>query len=92
MHANMEEIKKCIQIKGMQLAHHSLIQHQAIHNAARAHFREGTTILLHSSSETVLDVLQNVSEQGVKINIIVTEGSPSDTGAYVKDRCTQMGL
>ena len=50
------------------------------------------TILVHSFSSTVLDVLQHVSANGVKINVITTEAHPSNTGKEVEEKCKQMGL
>jgi translation initiation factor 2B subunit (eIF-2B alpha/beta/delta family) len=38
------------------------------------------TVLVHSYSDTVLDVLQHVADKGVKINVITTEAHPSNTG------------
>lgn len=50
------------------------------------------TVLVHSLSDTVLDVFRHVTERGVKINVITTEGHPSNTGHDVAEKCEQIGL
>ena len=57
-----------------------MLQKQIIRKHAIDRFREGMTVLVHSYSDTVLDVLQHVADKGVKINVITTEAHPSNTG------------
>jgi translation initiation factor eIF-2B subunit alpha len=92
MYAAIGDIKKQIQIKGIQLAHHATLQLGIINSFAKDHFREGLTILLHSASSVVLNVLKHVSERGIKVNVIVTAGHPSNTGTIVAEQCKEMGL
>ena len=50
------------------------------------------TVLVHSYSSVVLDVIQGVSERGLRIKVITTEGMPSHTSEIVREKCAQFGV
>ena len=50
------------------------------------------TVLIHSYSSTVLDVIRSVSERGTRIKVITTEGQPSNTSEIVKQACEELGI
>jgi len=58
----------------------------------RLTLRLSQTVLVHSYSSVVLDVIQSVSERGLRIKVITTEGMPSRTSAIVQEKCDQMGI
>lgn len=50
------------------------------------------TVLIHSYSSVVLDVIKGVSERGLRIKVITTEGMPSKTSDIVQARCNELGI
>jgi translation initiation factor 2B subunit (eIF-2B alpha/beta/delta family) len=69
-----------------------LLQNSIIRKFSFPHFREGMTLLLHSYSSCVLDVLEHLSERGMKIKVITTESQPTNTGVLVLEKCKNLGL
>lgn len=45
------------------------------------------TVLVHSYSTVVLDVLKNASERGVQVKVITTQSHPDATGDIVMAKC-----
>mmetsp|Transcript_40307 Transcript_40307/g.52784 ORF Transcript_40307/g.52784 Transcript_40307/m.52784 type:complete len:111 (-) Transcript_40307:169-501(-) len=88
----IEDIKSTIHLKGINLAEHTLQVNQLIRNFAEPHLREGMTVLIHSYSSIVLDVIKSVTERGLYIKVITTEGMPSRTSQIVQEKCDQMGV
>lgn len=85
----MEHIKSTIHMKGINLAQHSLQYHSLIRKFSEPHLREGMTVLIHSYSSVVLDVIKCASERGLRIKVITTEGMPSRTSQIVKAKCDE---
>lgn len=83
----IEDIKLTIHLKGIDLATHTLNTHTLIRKFSEPHLREGMTVLVHSYSSIVLDVIKSVSERGLYIKVITTEGMPSRTSAIVQEAC-----
>lgn len=83
----IEDIKLTIHLKGIDLATHTLNTHTLIRKFSEPHLREGMTVLVHSYSSIVLDVIKSVSERGLYIKVITTEGMPSGTSAIVQEAC-----
>jgi len=50
------------------------------------------TVLIHSYSSIVLDVIKSVTQRGLYIKVITTEGMPSRTSQIVQEKCEQMGV
>lgn len=90
--ANIAQIKNSIYLKGMGLANHSLIVNQNIKKLSEGHFRENMTVLIHSLSSVVLDVIKHTVQRGVKIKVITTEAAPSNTGGQVLKFCQEMQI
>lgn len=88
----IEDIKSTIHLKGINLAEHSLQFNTLIRKFSEPHLREGMTVLVHSYSSVVLDVIQGVSERGLRIKVITTEGMPSHTSEIVREKCAQFGV
>lgn len=89
---SIEDIKSTIHLQGITLAEHSLQLNTLIRKFSEPHLREGMTILVHSYSSVVLDVIQGVSERGLRIKVITTEGMPSRTSAIVQEKCDRLGI
>mmetsp|Transcript_33669 Transcript_33669/g.24329 ORF Transcript_33669/g.24329 Transcript_33669/m.24329 type:complete len:168 (+) Transcript_33669:299-802(+) len=90
--ANISQIKNSIYLKGMHLANHSLIVNQNIRHLSESHFRENMTVLIHSLSSVVLDVLKHTLKRGIRIKVITTEAAPSNTGQHVAKFCQEIGV
>ena len=89
---SIEDIKSTIHLQGITLGEHSLQLNTLIRKFSEPHLREGMTILVHSYSSIVLDVIQGVSERGLRIKVITTEGMPSRTSAIVQEKCDKLGI
>ena len=89
---NIKEIRTDIFMKGRSLADHTLQCSSLIQRYSEPHLREGMTILIHSYSRVVLNVIQHACERGLKLKVITTEAQPSHTSKQVADACEKMGI
>ena len=89
---SIKEIRTDIYFKGTSLADHTLQCSSLIRKFSEPHLREGMTILIHSYSRVVLDVLHNACERGLRLKVITTESQPSHTSKQVAAECEKMGI
>jgi len=70
---DVDKIKSNIMMRSDRLAEHSVKCTDLIMKYSINVMRDGMTILVHSSSRTVLKVLQQAAERGIRIQVITTE-------------------
>jgi len=70
---DVDKIKSNIMMRSDRLAEHSVKCTDLIMKYSINVMRDGMTIFVHSSSRTVLKVLQQAAERGIRIQVITTE-------------------
>jgi translation initiation factor 2B subunit (eIF-2B alpha/beta/delta family) len=89
---DIDEIRASIHLKGITLADHSLNYNTLIRKYSEPHLREGMTVLVHSFSSVVFNVIQHACERGLRVKVITTEAQPSHTSALMKQKCIESGI
>ena len=89
---NILKIKAQIKQQIERLAEHSVKCQDIIEKHATNVIRDGMTILVHSLSKCVLEVLKKANDRGIRINIITTISEPFGTGRQVQDEMDKIGI
>ena len=86
---DLDTTKKKINSIAEQFSHDVEESIDVIEQHSRSLLRNGMTILVHSMSRCVKQVLKSAADRGISISVITTESQPQKTGEQVVDFCNQ---
>lgn len=89
---NLKKIKENIQIRTDRMANYSVNCQDMIKKYAANVLRDGMTVMVHSTSRSVENVLQSAADRGIKIQVIATECQPQKLGLNVSSFCQKLGI
>ena len=89
---NFTKIKENIQLRTQRMATYSVNCQNLIVKYASNVLRDGMTVMVHSTSRSVENVLQSAADRGIKIQVIATECQPQKMGLNVANFCQKLGI
>ena len=78
--SDISQVKENIKAQTAKMAEHSQCCTSLITQHSQNLLRDGMTILVHSHSRAVIDVLKSTKERGLRIQVISTESRPYAAG------------
>ncbi|XP_033747563.1 translation initiation factor eIF-2B subunit alpha-like [Pecten maximus] len=91
-HSTIQECQRILVKRGNLFLQKVSDSRQKIARQAHPFIRDGATILTHSKSRVVLQVLKEAAEAKKRFNVFITESLPDNSGREVSKELTDMGI
>ncbi|KAL5017493.1 hypothetical protein ScPMuIL_007082 [Solemya velum] len=91
-HPNFEECQKILVERGNLFLRKVSMSRQKIARSAHQFIRDGATILTHSRSRVVLEVLKEAAKAKKRFNVYITESLPDKSGHQACEEMEQLGI
>ena len=85
-------VKDRIEEETQRLAEHSVRCSDLIEKLAKMLIRDGMTVLVHSYSKCVIQVLKSARDRGIRINVICTESMPFNSGIEIQKEMDRLRI
>lgn len=89
---DFEECKRVLVERGQLYLKRAASARKRIAKLCDAFIKDGATILTHSRSRVVLEILKMATEQKKRFNVFVTESAPDKSGYGMHDQLKQFGI
>lgn len=89
---DFQECKRVLVERGQLYLKRAASARQKIAKLCDSFVKDGATILTHSRSRVVLEILKRATEQKKRLNVFVTESAPDRSGCVMHDQLKQFGI
>ncbi|XP_068750438.1 translation initiation factor eIF2B subunit alpha-like [Montipora capricornis] len=89
---DFQECKRVLVVRGQLYLKRAASARTKIAKLCHSFIKDGATILTHSRSRVVLEILKMADQQKKRLNVYITESCPDKSGCTMQDQLKEFGI